>query len=267
MDFKTFKRKAKTAILNPSSIVKYATKNTKMAWRGHYYSQNAEDVLILEILRHFGRPISFIEIGSNHPYRFSNTMLIEEKLKIQKGVLVEPNPDLGKLLKKKRQNDKIINKGVGICNDTLTYYLMSSDTLNTFSKTDAEMSEKDGYPIIDEIQVEVVDINELLQSEFPNGDLDYISVDIEGEDFEVVRAIDYNRFKPKVICIETAARTGNIGKRKDLVELVKFLKSNDYAIYADTLINTIFVQKSACWKTVAEDLYDVIMGDCQSKPQ
>jgi len=56
------------------------------------------------------------------------------------GVNIEPDISLFRILKKERSKDTNINKGIGLTDKTelAHFYIMSSSTLNTFSKEEAE---------------------------------------------------------------------------------------------------------------------------------
>ena len=36
----------------------------------------------------------------------------------------------------------------------------------------------------------------------PNGEIHFVSIDAEGVDFFILKSIDFERFRPKLICIE-----------------------------------------------------------------
>ena len=63
-----------------------------------------------------------------------------------------------------------------------------------------------------------------------------MSLDAEGLDYEILQMIEYDKNYPKVICVETVSYTSG---RKE-TEIINFLQSKGYNIYADTHINTIF---------------------------
>ena len=56
--------------------------------------------------------------------------------------------------------------------------------------------------IVDEIDVELVPINTILEEHFRNGEIHFVSIDAEGVDFFILKSIDFERFRPKMICIE-----------------------------------------------------------------
>jgi hypothetical protein len=71
---------------------------------------------------------------------------------------------------------------------------------------------------------------------------DLLSLDVEGLDFEVISSIDFKKYQPKVICVETISYSKN-GTGVKSSKLIKYVESKGYYLYADTNINTIFVKK------------------------
>lgn len=121
----------------------------------------------------------------------------------------------------------------------LPYYMMDNDTLNTFSKKEADNSVQKGFQVKKCIDVKIHEINVVLQKYFANSGLDFLSIDIEGNDFEVLKAIRYDRIRPSVICTETLEFMG--GKDERLFDLIEFYKKKDYVLIADTWINSVFI--------------------------
>ena len=82
-------------------------------------------------------------------------------------------------------------------------------------------------------------LSEFNNSIFP----DFLSLDVEGLDFDILSSIDYDANYHKVICVETIEYTpdGTGGKNNDIIQ---FLLSKNYFVFADTFINTIFVHNN-----------------------
>ena len=59
---------------------------------------------------------------------------------------------------------------------------------------------------------------------------------------EILDQVDYIQNYPKVICVETVAYSHD-GTGVKNFQLIKFLESKGYFVYADTYINTIFINK------------------------
>ena len=125
----------------------------------------------------------------------------------------------------------------------MDFYIISSPTLNTFSKEEAEKYSLEGdYTITGTQKINVRTLENVL-SEFSNGVFpQFLSIDAEGVDEIIIRELDFDKNFPIVICIETISfsTSGNGIKNKVLID---YIVNSGYLIYADTNINTIFVRK------------------------
>jgi FkbM family methyltransferase len=213
------------------------------------WSQCGEDIITDFILRNSGifKP-TYLDIGANHPHKINNTCFFYKKG--CSGVLIEPDPALVKTLKSLRPRDQVLNCGVGTSNNNigLDFFVMSNPTLNTFSKKNALASEAEGtHKIKKTLKIPVKDINFILESWFPpkddtTGGPDIFSMDIEGFELQILEKMDFNRFRPFVMIIETLTYSEN-KKEEKLDNIIEFVKSKGYMVYADTYINTIFVAR------------------------
>lgn len=120
----------------------------------------------------------------------------------------------------------------------LPYYMMDDNTLNTFSKHEADKVIQKGIRMEKCVNVKIYEINGILQKYFADGNLDLLSIDIEGNDLEVLKAIQYDKIRPAVICTETLEFMG--GKEDDMFD---FYKKKNYVLIADTWVNSIFIDK------------------------
>lgn len=205
------------------------------------WAQQGEDLLIDFIFKSYlncGNP-SYLDIGANHPFALSNTYLFYKKG--CRGVNIEPDPALIEEFKRLRPRDININVGVGKEGAMLDFYVMSTPTLNTFSKEVAEKNKRSrhfGYPCIVEVKkIKVVPVNELLKKHFSHNHPYFISIDVEGWDYEILASIDFTLYKPDVICIET-----NKAIEENIDEHGRLLAKAGYLQYAETSINSIFVK-------------------------
>ena len=207
------------------------------------FSQEGEDRIVkmlLESEKIINEDITYLDIGCNDPIVLNNTFLLSRSFPVKKGVLVEPNTKLSKQIAQARPNDIVINKGIGIVAGELSYYDFGDNhVLNTCSDEEKDLIIKHGFPLMNTTKVEIVPINDLLHEHFPDGRLDFLSIDIEGHDEEVIKSIDYDFVRPAIICIETGVYKG--GKIDDMLGLVDFFKSKNYYLTADTSINSIFI--------------------------
>ncbi|MEZ5003162.1 MAG: FkbM family methyltransferase [Chitinophagales bacterium] len=207
-----------------------------------YFGQAGEDAVIDFLFK--GRKInnpSYLELGAYSPDKSNNTYKFY--LRNSKGVVVEADPELIAKLKAKRPNDTILNIGVGISEEKeADFYVFNVKGLSTLNKEEAEYREKNGsYKIEKIIKVELKSINAIIKENFETYPL-FLSIDIEGLDLAVLQTLDFNKYPIPVICAETCTYSENHIKPKDDL-IFKFMESKGYMVYADTYINTFFVNK------------------------
>lgn len=205
------------------------------------YSQCGEDLIIYFLLSLIkGKAqISYLDIGANHPFHLSNTALLYKNG--ARGVLVEPDPFFVNLLRSKRPRDTVLSAGVHFLGENSSeFYIMDSPTLNTFSPTEVERYIGMGHKLVKKINVSLVDVNEVLE-QFQ--ELDFLNLDVEGLDFAILKKIDWERNRPKCLCVETIMYEKENEPKKQ-TEIIEFMELHNYFVYADTFINTIFVDRN-----------------------
>jgi FkbM family methyltransferase len=226
------------------------TKNKKVDKREFQkisYSQCGEDLIIDFIFYQLQieKP-TYLDIGAHHPYYLSNTAYFYNKGCM--GVSVEPDPQLFEVIKKERPNENCLNIGVGKSSGgTASFYIMSASTLNTFSKAEADRYASYGDKSIKEvIQLPLLSVNDIIVQHFNNNAPNFVSLDVEGMDLEIIQSFDFLKYKPNVFCIETLTYTEDKTEQK-LTDIINYVESKGYFLYADTFINSIFVEKET-WK-------------------
>lgn len=209
------------------------------------YSQCGEDMIINFLFENYLRiPVpSYIDIGAHHPAYLSNTYFLYQRG--SKGVCVEPDPFLFKIIEKTRKRDICLNCGVGTGFEKVSdFYLMSEKTLNTFSKKEAERYQNYGnHKIEDIIQIPLIPINEIIEKFFPSHP-NLISLDVEGFDYDILNSFNFEKYRPEVFCIETLTYVQDKSEQK-INKTINLMEKNNYVVYADTFINTIFVDKTS----------------------
>jgi FkbM family methyltransferase len=209
-------------------------------WQKKSYSQTGEDLIIrflfdvLEI-----KQPSYIDIGAHHPYYLNNTALFYEGG--SKGINIEPDPELFKQFPKCRPLDINLNCGISNQDGELILNVLNAPTLNTFSEEEANrMVTENNFKILKRVPIKVQALNTLLKNYCNDVFPDFMNVDVEGLDEKIIKSINYDKHKPIVICLETISysETGNGVKNH---EMIAYLKTKGYMVFADTYINTIFI--------------------------
>jgi len=207
------------------------------------FSQCGEDILVEHIFMVLGiRQIRYLDIGAHHPNYLSNTKLFY--LKGNRGVCVEADPSLVPAFGHDRPDDVCLNVGVGMQEGEADFYIMSPTTLNTFSEQEAERYASNGKHRIERIlKMPLMTVNRIMEEHF-EGVPNYVSLDVEGMDLAILKSFDFKRFRPLVFCIETLTYVEDKSERK-LTEIIEFMQTQGYFVYADTYINSIFVDSNA----------------------
>ena len=206
------------------------------------YAQAGEDVVMKFLFDQVQiQNFTYLEIGVYYPDYCNNTFLFYKQG--AKGVCVEADETLIPAIKTVRERDTVLNIGVGIKNEKQAdFYIFDEKGLNTFSKEEAEHRANLGkYKIVKIAKVPLKTINEIISENFPTYP-HLLSIDIEGLDLAVLKTLHFERFPIPVICVETCTYSENHIKPKDK-SIEVYMESAGYFAYADTYINTIFVNR------------------------
>ena len=212
------------------------------------YSQCGEDLIVDYILREMSitRPY-YLDIGANHPRRLSNTYIFYRRG--ARGVLVEPNPLLAKQLAKRRPGDKVVAQAITAgAESEIDLHIMNSHELSTTDYQQAiKVASHESYDIRQIVKVQSLSFSHLIDRHLDRP-VDFCSLDVEANMANLVSQVNFDRFAPSVWCVETLLYDPRGSTQRDWPLIDLFLQRG-YAVYADTLINTIFVRGN--WRHVA----------------
>ena len=229
----------------------------KLAWRDFYgralrrvfdfaipqtsYSQAGEDMVVDFLLQGVGIQPLYLELGTNHPKAGNNTYKFYRRG--CRGLLVEADPSLIQAIKKARRRDTVLNVGVGVDDSSSKrFYIFDCSGINTFDEKEAmDRDQCSSTKIKAVIDIPMMSVNKII-SKYLSRTPDFLSIDIEGLDLAVLKTLDFELYPIPVICAETCLYSETHIKGKDS-EIERFLTTKGYFVYADTYVNTIFVNK------------------------
>ena len=164
----------------------------------------------------------FVEFGATNGLNLSNTYLLEKKLNWN-GILVEPSKKFQAELKNNRNCHIdfrcIFNKsGEFILFNEVEEGELS--TIHEYSNNDGHSSSrKKGL----KYEVETITLESLLVEYNSPNVIDYLSIDTEGSEFDILKDFDFEKFKFKIITVEHNF-TENRVKIKDLLESKGYIR-------------------------------------------
>jgi FkbM family methyltransferase len=203
------------------------------------FSQSGEDLIVNFMFTFLGiTKVTYLDVGANHPTELSNTYYFYRKG--YRGVLVEPNVALCQQLRAVRPGDTTLAAGIGVAAAReADYYVMNYPALNTFSKAEAEHqaeATKGRISVREVIKVPLLSINDVMAEHF-KGAPTFLSIDTEGLDLAILKSLDFERFRPKVVCAETLVSSTT----KTIPEIPEFMASRGYVDRGGSIVNTIFI--------------------------
>lgn len=210
----------------------YCYSKKRYAYHVLSFSQEGEDGVLQRLFER--KPVGFyVDVGSHHPQRFSNTYRFY--LRGWTGINVDPLPGSKARFDALRRRDINLEIGVAAQPGELTYYCFKEPALNTFDPKIAITRES---PLISADQVRVLRLSDVLDQHVkPGQKIDFLSVDVEGLDIQVLRSNDWRRYRPSYVLAEA------LGMR-DVAhvlssELHEYMVSQAYSLFAKC-VNTLF---------------------------
>jgi len=166
------------------------------------YAQEGEDLILSRIFEVLGvKKGFFVDVGAHHPFRFSNTYYFYKRG--WTGINIDACPGTMKLFRFLRPRDITIECGVSSKEGILTYYSFNEPALNTFSEVEAQNKKSSRYKVVNQIQIPVVTLKRILDENLPLGKkIDFMSIDVEGFDHEVICSNDWRKYQPTIIALE-----------------------------------------------------------------
>lgn len=203
------------------------------------YAQCGEDLIAWYMLRELDvKNPTYLDVGAHHPTEINNTYLFYTLG--FRGLLIEPNVDMIPLLKNARPDDTVLNVGIGPVTTEADYFRVTDPSWNTFDKATAEHYErvtKGAVKVVEVVKVPLVNVNEILARHHGGRTPDFVSLDVEGLELDILRSLDWEKHRPKVVCVETLVA----GTRRQKLEAANFLVGKGYVARGSTFVNTVFV--------------------------
>jgi len=193
--------------------------------RNTSFGQTREDAWFLDMLREKNIPWAnsgfYVDLGANHPVVFSATYLLYKAG--WSGITVDPIPSLCGLHRRLRPRDVSLNVGVGAACEQRRFWETAPDFFSSFSEEDTKRAAEKGLcAVLRETAVSLVKPSDIV-AHIPAGRaVNYLTIDTEGLDGEILSNWPWDKCMPDVISCEASAMS------RDESEADKVLKAHGY---------------------------------------
>lgn len=193
------------------------------------FSSAGEDMILRHLVGSDKMEGFYVDVGAYHPMLFSNTHFFY--MNGWRGINVEARPGSKKLFDRIRPRDVNLELGVSAEAGEMTYYFIGENsTMNSFSKDFLEQIGMAGE-VKAEIPVQTLPLAGILEKHLPEGQaIEFMNVDVEGHDFEVLESNDWDRFRPKFIVVEDEQVDARDSR------IVQMMKTHGYEMCAQNVI-------------------------------
>jgi hypothetical protein len=189
------------------------------------FSQWGEDIEIRKFFKDTDKGI-YLDAGCFHPLMYSNTCLLNQKG--WRGTNIDLNQTTIDLFNIARPNDLNLCRIIGGEEKKVKVYF---DSLFSPVNTADEIFYKEHKKIF----FKNMFIREVISEKFHNivernhiSEIDFINIDAEGMDYQVLQQIDLGQIKVNLLAIETHYVSGQ--ETKDFLNIVQHLKINSFSL-------------------------------------
>ncbi len=168
-----------------------------------YFAQNREDLILESFFKDVKKGF-YVDVGACHPHVASVTKRFY--LQGWHGINIEPQRNLYGLFEVERKKDINLNIGISDKNGTLTLReYVNNQGLSTASsriKEEHERGKGNKTEIYEDITMSVFTLETVFKQHKVKS-IQFLKIDVEGFEYEVIKGNNWSAFRPEVICIES----------------------------------------------------------------
>lgn len=163
------------------------------------YAQHFEDVYLMRCFRE-RKDGFYIDVGAGHPV--IDNVSFAFYLQGWRGITVEPNPSLARLSRRVRPRDIGVETLVGSAPGEARFFLVDDfHGLSTMIGQNARAAAENYGKQSNELMLPVTTLSELCRKHQPQA-IDFLKIDVEGAEKDVLEGGDWKTYRPRVVVIE-----------------------------------------------------------------
>jgi FkbM family methyltransferase len=192
------------------------------------YSHSGEDRLLWKLLGYRSSGV-FVDVGCYHPVDFSNTYLLYRAG--WRGLVIDADDYFLSLYRELRPGDKVVNVAVAAAAGTSQLSVFADRSLNT---VDPVVARERGPART--VAVETRRLEQVL-AEHQVGPVDFLNVDVEGSDLDVLASNDWQRWRPSIVAVEDHAL--DLGQAAESA-IYRFLGGHGYFLHSKCNYTSVY---------------------------
>ena len=206
------------------------------------YSMFGEDLKIKNFFKNKKKGF-YVDIGCYHPLDGNNTYLLYKKG--WSGVNVDINKTSIELFKIARKKDFNFNIAISDKSKKVrVFFRKKINMLNTIVKKNAITNFQKGFS---SAYIKSISLNSILKSlNLKNEKIDFLNLDVEGNELNVLKYFNFKKYRPELICVEIHNQklTKKIKDYYKKTRLYKLLIKQSYKLIWKKEFSFIFKLKS-----------------------
>lgn len=216
----------------------------KFKWKPRtLYSNWGIDLLIKDILKNQKEKGIYIDVGSHHPLINNNTYILYKRG--WKGINVDldfNSIDMFNYFRPKDHNIQIaLSNKISF---TDLYFFHNRSAKNTITKSRGK-----GAKSIKRVKTDTLN-NIIKNSKINTKKIDFLSIDVEGNELNVLRGLNFKKYRPKIISIEFIKPNVKEFYQHDIKnifksDIYKFMISKKYKLVNWIHDDLIFISKTS----------------------
>lgn len=215
-------------------ILKTAIKNSVGFGSIRSYSQFGEDLLIQNELKNTKKGF-YVDVGAYHPTLYSNTYRLYKKG--WRGIVIDPNKSMRPLFNLFRPRDNFVLSAISNESGEKEYYVYADGAYNSLNEVQVHKVEVEkGIRPLKKYTLQVSTLSEVLKEKSVTY-IDYLNIDVEGMDLQVLEGHDWN-IRPRVITVEDSSFNPEYPNTSAIYE---FLNEKNYQITGMSNLSIVFV--------------------------
>lgn len=187
------------------------------------------------MLDRLGSHGTYIDVGANHPFKWNNTYLLY--CVGWQGLTIEPIKSHTTRHRRSRPRDVCLTAAAGRQPGTGRFHELNPSGFSTFDEQAAEsLCDSKQAVLVETYDVEVVTVTDAWTEHFGTRTVDFIAIDTEGFELEVLDGIDFEALQPKLVLVEFERPTA----ASDADDIIAKLGEVGYTLLSTHGVNGLF---------------------------